>query len=170
MNADEESTMFAAEAGELELGAEHTSRGRTITESDLVAFASQSGDWHPQHTDAEWAAGSQFGGRIAHGMLVLSYAAGLVPFDPERVVALRRFESVTFKRPVLIGDTIRVHSRVEDVRPLAAEHALVVLGWRVVNQHDRVVVRARVEVLWRSETEQRPAPRPDDLYAGQLLL
>lgn len=169
MNADEESTLFAAEAGELEVGAEHTSRGRTITESDLVAFASQSGDWHPQHTDAEWAAESRFGGRIAHGMLVVSYAAGLVPFDPERVVALRRLDSVTFKRPVLIGDTIRVHTRVEDVRSLTAEHALVVLAWRVVNQHDRVVVRARVEVLWRSETE-RPATRPDDLYAGQLLL
>ena len=56
---------------------------------------------------------SRFGERVAHGMLVLSYAVGLVPFDPERVVALRGLDSVTFKRPVLIGDTIRVRSRVE---------------------------------------------------------
>lgn len=169
MNADGASTLFATEAGELEIGAEHTSRGRTITESDLVAFASQTGDWHPQHADAEWAARSRFGGRIAHGMLVLSYAAGLVPFDPERVVALRQLDSVTFKRPVLIGDTIRVRSRVEGVRPLDGGHALVLLGWRIVNQQERVVVRARVEVLWRSGTEG-PAAESEDLYAGQALL
>ena len=46
--------IFAAAAGELEVGAEHTSRGRTVTEADLVAFAAQTGDWHPQHTDAQW--------------------------------------------------------------------------------------------------------------------
>ena len=40
--------------------------------------------------DADWAAHSAFGERIAHGMLVLSYAVGLVGFDPERVMALRR--------------------------------------------------------------------------------
>ena len=55
----------------------------------------------------------RFGERVAHGMLVLSYAVGLMPFDPERVVALRGLESVTFKRPVRIGDTIRVRSRVD---------------------------------------------------------
>ena len=49
-------------------------------------------------------------------MLVISYAIGLMPFDPERVVALRGLDSVSFKRPVRIGDTIRVRSRVERVR------------------------------------------------------
>ena len=84
--------------------------GGTITEADLVSFAALTGDWHPQHADAEWAAAGRFGERVAHGMLVLSYAVGLVPFDPERVVALRGLDSVTFKRPVRIGDTIRVRS------------------------------------------------------------
>ena len=91
-----------------ELGAELTTRGRTITETDLVSFSSLTGDWHPQHADAEWAANGRFGERVAHGMLVLSYALGLMPFDPERVVALRGLDSVTFKRPVRIGDTIRL--------------------------------------------------------------
>ena len=44
---------------------------------------------HPQHTDTAWAAGSLFGERIAHGMLVVSFALGLMPFDPDRVIALR---------------------------------------------------------------------------------
>ena len=152
-----------------EVGDEHTSQGRTVTEADLVAFAAQTGDWHPQHTDAEWAARSRFGGRIAHGMLVLSWAVGLVPFDPERVVALRGLDSVTFKRPVPIGDTIRVRSRVESVRPLDADHALVTLGWRILNQRGQLVARARVDAVWRTGADE-PMPEPEDLYAGQVLL
>ena len=48
---------------------------RTITEADIHAFAALSGDWHPLHTDVLYAAASPFGERIAHGMLVLSWAA-----------------------------------------------------------------------------------------------
>ena len=158
--------------GDLEVGAEHVTRGRTIAEADLVSFAALTGDWHPQHADAEWAAGGPFGGRVAHGMLVLSYAVGLVPLDPERVVALRGLDSVIFKRPVLIGDTIRVRSRVEAVRPVDGEHALAVLGWRIVNQDDRVVARARVEALWRAEPSPAPArtAHEEDLYGEKVLL
>jgi 3-hydroxybutyryl-CoA dehydratase len=156
------------------LGEELTTPGRTITEADLVSFSSLTGDWHPQHADAEWAAAGRFGERVAHGMLVLSYAVGLVPFDPERVVALRGLDSVSFKRPVSIGDTIRVRTRVEAVRPLDSEHSLVTFGWRVVNQDDRLVARAKVEALWRVDPDHpEPGPRPDpawDLYAGQVLL
>ena len=144
-----------------ELGAELTTRGRTITETDLVSFSSLTGDWHPQHADAEWAANGRFGERVAHGMLVLSYALGLMPFDPERVVALRGLDSVTFKRPVRIGDTIRLHSTVERVRELDAEHSLVTLGWQVINQDGRTVVRARVEALWRSAETPPAEPNGD---------
>ena len=104
---------LALDFDRLEAGAAITTRGRTITEADLVSFAALTGDWHPQHADAEWASGSPFGERIAHGMLVLSMAAGLVPFDPQRVVALRRVRDVVFKRPVRFGDTITVHGQVK---------------------------------------------------------
>ena len=90
----------------LEEGARFVSRGRTVTEGDVHAFAAQTGDMHPQHCDAEWAARSVFGERIAHGMLVLSYAVGLVGFDPRRVLALRRISDAVFKRPVKLGDSI----------------------------------------------------------------
>ena len=52
--------------------------------------------------------GGDFGERVAHGMLVLSYAVVFVPIDPDRVVALRGVDEVAFKRPVKIGDTMRV--------------------------------------------------------------
>ena len=134
----------------LEPGQTFTTRARTVTEADVVGFASLTGDWHPQHSDAVWAAGSAFGERIAHGLLVISLAGGLVPFDPERVIALRRVADVVFKRPVKLGDTLRVQGRVLDV----AETGLVAFAWNVVNQDDRVVCRARVEVLWRGDGDE----------------
>src|SRR5258708_229517 len=113
-------------------------RRRTITEADVVAFSAQTGDWHPQHSDATWAAQSPFGERIAHGMLILSYAIGLVPLDPERVMALRRVADAVFKRPVRLGDTIRVRGRIEALQPVSDEAGLAAMTLTIVNQEDRV--------------------------------
>jgi len=131
------------------VGTPFESSGRTITEADLVSFAALTGDWHPQHADAGWAASSPFGERVAHGLMVLAYTIGLAGFDPDRVIALRGLERVTFKRPVRIGDTIRVRGKVAEVRPVDAQTALVDLDWTIQNQDSATVVRARVQVLWR---------------------
>jgi acyl dehydratase len=143
------SSPFALDFDALEGGERFVTRGRTITEADIVQFAAMSGDMHPQHTDAAWAAESRFGERIAHGMLVMSYAIGLVPLDPERVVALRRVSDLVFKHPVYIGDTIHVDGRIESLKPVDDAHGLVEALWKVVTQRGRTVARARVELLWR---------------------
>ena len=142
---------FASAFDDLALGESFVTRGRTVTEADVVAFAALTGDWHPQHADAVWAAESQFGERIAHGMLVISFAVGLVPFDPERVVALRRIGDVVFKRPVRLGDTIRVEGAVAGLREIDAATGLVAWAWNVVDQDGRLACRAAVEVLWRRD-------------------
>jgi acyl dehydratase len=129
------------------------SRGRTITEADVVAFSALTGDWHPQHSDATWAAESAFGERIAHGMLIVSFAVGLVDFDPEHVVALRRLRDVVFKRPVRLGDTIHVEGTVAESRVIDDETTLLTWSWRIVNQDDELVCRALVEALWREPAE-----------------
>jgi len=135
------------------------SRGRTITEADVVAFSGLTGDHHPQHTDAVWAEAGPFGGIVAHGMLVLSYALGLVPLDPERIVALRRFEDVVFKRPVQIGDTI--HVDVKLVRPDEGR-GLEGYEWRVLNQRDELVIRAKVEAVVRGGDDPEAETEPDE--------
>jgi acyl dehydratase len=135
----------------LEAGQEFTTRGRTVTEADVVGFAQLTGDWHPQHADAQWCEGSPFGERIAHGLLVVSLAAGLVPFDPTRVVALRQVSQATFKRPVRFGDTIHVEGRVAELASGAEDAGVVTFAWNVVNQEERVVCRARVDVLWQRD-------------------
>jgi acyl dehydratase len=143
---------------ELEEGRRFTTRARTVTEADVVGFAALTGDMHPQHTDAEWAAESRFGERIAHGLLVLSYAVGLMPFDPERVVAIRRVTDVVFKQPTRIGDTIRVEGELADKRELDADHGLVSCRWRILNQRDKLVARATVDVVWRRQPQPEPEP------------
>jgi 3-hydroxybutyryl-CoA dehydratase len=143
------SNPFALDFDELEGGERFVTRGRTITESDVVSFATLTGDFHPQHTDATWAAGSRFGERIAHGMMVMSYAIGLVPLDPERVVALRRVADVVFKHPVYIGDTIHVEGRIESVTQVDDDHGLIESMWKVITQRERTAMRARVEILSR---------------------
>jgi acyl dehydratase len=129
------------------------SRGRTITEADVVAFSALTGDWHPQHSDAVWASQSAFGERIAHGMLIVSFAVGLVAFDPERVVALRRIRDVVFKRPVRLGDTIHVEGTEAERREVDHETALVTWSWRIVNQDDELVCRVMIEALCRDPAE-----------------
>lgn len=95
--------MFEKYFNELNIGERWVSRGRTITEADLVLFSAFSGDWYPLHTDKEWAAQTSFGQRIAHGMLVLSVAMGLLDMVPgPKVIAAQPLilESISHNCPV----------------------------------------------------------------------
>lgn len=156
MNTD---GVFGSGFDQLEVGDGFETGFRTIGEDDLEGFSDLTGDHHPLHTDPEWAAGSPFGGRIAHGMLVLSYSVGLAPIDPERVVALRGFDNVVFKRPVRLGDAISLRGRVEGLKPVDDETGLARLVWTVVNDQGQTVLRARAEIVWR-----RAAPAPQPVY------
>src|SRR3954452_7774251 len=138
--------MFDRDFDGLEVGEHFVTGGRTVTEADVVSFACLTGDMHPQHTDRAWASSSLFGERVAHGMLVASLALGMLPFDPSRVVALRRVRDAVFKRPVCLGDTIHVEGRVDRLDPATGR---VGVRLDVVNQRPAVVARLAVDVLWR---------------------
>ena len=150
----------------LEVGGRFVSRARTITESDLVAFSTLTGDFHPLHTDVEWAAASEFNGRIAHGMLLLSYCVGLVPLDPAHVLALRGFERVAFKRPVRIGDTIHVEGVLDSKQELDDASGLAVFSWKIVNQRSEVVALVKVRVVWRRapSAAELTVPAPEEVF------
>jgi acyl dehydratase len=159
-------SVLASDFDSLAVGDSFVTRGRTVTEADVVSFACLSGDMHPQHTDAAWAATSLFGERVAHGMLVASLALGLLDFDPERVVALRRVRDAVFKRPVSLGDTIHVAARIDGVDPLDVGTGLVGVRLDVQNQHDRTVARLAVDVLWRRGDGAFPAVEEPFELAG----
>jgi 3-hydroxybutyryl-CoA dehydratase len=149
-------TPFARDFDALAAGERFVTPGRTIGEGDIAAFAALTGDEHPQHTDADWAADSRFGERIAHGLLVLSCAVGLLPLDPDRVVALRRVSDAVFKQPVKIGDTVHVEGEILGTRVVDDDHGLVECRWRVLNQHGKLVLRASGELLWRRAAVREP--------------
>jgi 3-hydroxybutyryl-CoA dehydratase len=128
----------------------HSPAGRTITESDLVGFAGVSGDFFALHTDEAWAEGTRFGGRIAHGMLVLSVASGLWHLDPDVVVALHGLDRVRFVAPTRIGDTLRVELTVEDVRPRDDHASLVRTEQRIMGPGGPVAV-GRVSFITRRQ-------------------
>lgn len=98
---------------DLPLEKKFVTSGRTITEADVVAFAGLSGDFNSLHVDETFAAATGFGGRIAHGLLVLSVASGLttrLPVLHALQPSLLGMTEVTCQwlAPVRIGDTIRV--------------------------------------------------------------
>jgi 3-hydroxybutyryl-CoA dehydratase len=151
--------LFSRPFSELAVGDRFVTAARTVGQGEILQFADLTGDVHPQHVDPDWAAGSRFGEQIAHGLLVLSFAVGLLPLDPDRVVALRRLGDAVFKQPVRIGDTLNVEGEISRTQELDPEHGLVEARLRIVNQHGRLVVRATVELVWRGGD---PAPaRPD---------
>jgi acyl dehydratase len=142
-------SVFARDFDALAVGERFVTPAREVSASDIEAFAALTGDAHPQHVDAAWAAGSRFGEQIAHGLLVLSFASGLMPFDPARVVALRRVGDAVFKAPVRIGDSVHVEGEIVGLRSVDEENGLVECRWRVLNQDGKLVVRASVELVWR---------------------
>jgi acyl dehydratase len=97
-----------------EIGESRSSTGRTITETDIVLHAGQTGDFFPHHMDAEWAATQPIGQRIAHGTLVLSIAVGMTAGDINPQSMSYGYDRIRFIKPVFIGDTITVVAEIVD--------------------------------------------------------
>ncbi len=103
---------------DLELGGQWTTRGRTITDADLASHAGVSGDFGPLHMDAQRAGAGQFGGRIAHGSLLVAVAFGLGAMDVPQASTV-----------ALVGTTWRF---LKPVRPGATVHSV----WRLSRKRD----------------------------------
>ncbi|RJP26777.1 MAG: dehydratase [Actinobacteria bacterium] len=119
---------------DFQVGDVYVSRGRTITEADIVNFAAFSGDWYPLHVDKEYAARSPFGERIAHGMLVLSAASGLMPLTDYAIVAFYGMDRVRFVGPTKIGDTIHVEAEVTEKKEKGELGGVVTFQQKIVDQ------------------------------------
>jgi 3-hydroxybutyryl-CoA dehydratase len=130
---------------ELAVGDQREFSGLTITETHVVNFAGVTGDHFDLHLNAEYAKSTPFGQRIAHGLLVLSCGAGLVPLVPGRMQAFLGLDEVRFLAPVFIGDTIHPDMEVlekQDKPP----GGVVTIAERILNQRDEVVISAKIRV------------------------
>ena len=124
---------------DIEVGYEMVSPARTVTEADIVNFAGLSGDFTVLHTDAEFMKQTPFGQRIAHGLLGISIASGLIMRNPG--VPLHQslaFLGMTwdFRQPVFIGDTIHVVQKAASKRPTKKPGlGIIIYDAKVLNQH-----------------------------------
>lgn len=128
---------------EFAVGEVSVSPGRTVTETDVVAYAWVSGDSNPMHTDAVHATKSPIGQRIAHGTLVMSIATGLSArigqLDGTAIAALG-VDEWKFLKPVLINDTIYLRTTVVEARPSSKpDRGVLVRRMDILNQHGDVV-------------------------------
>ena len=132
---------------ELQVGESLLTHRRTITEADVANFAALSGDHFYAHVDKIAAQESIFQGRVAHGYLVLSIAAGLF-VDPGKgpVLANYGLENLRFIQPVYLGDTIRARLTVKQKTPKDKEPKGIV-AWDVDIQNQNEVTVARYTIL-----------------------
>jgi 3-hydroxybutyryl-CoA dehydratase len=136
------------------IGDTATSLGRTVTETDVVNFAALSGDWNQIHTDVEFAAGTMYKERIAHGLLVLSIASGLAVRMGFMEGTVQAFMGLDwqFRGPTKIGDTVRVHSEVAELKPMPRLNGgMVTFRMQILNQRDEIVHRGTWSVLMKSK-------------------
>ncbi len=139
---------FRKSLAELRVGDQLVTARRTVTLADIEHFAEFTGDTFYAHMDEEAAkANPFFDGRVAHGYLIVSFAAGLfVDPAPGPVLANYGVDNLRFLTPVYPGDTLGVELTCKDINPRAnAEHGEVRWDCRVTNQRDEVV--AQYDVL-----------------------
>ena len=136
---------------EFSVGQKITTVGRTVTEGDIMNFAGLTGDYNQIHTDAHFAAGTQFGQRIAHGLLGLSVGVGLLMRTgvlEGTVIAFREILEWKFIKPVFIGDTVHATMEVKDKKAMPRiGGGLATVEVSVMNQKDEVLMKGTLALL-----------------------
>jgi len=129
---------------------EIVSGARTVTEADVVNFACLSGDFHPEHMNEEYARKGPLGERIAHGLLVLSMATGLLnqtgAFEGTSIAILE--VTTRFVKAVKFGDTIRAIQKIVGKKETSKpDRGVLTSRITVLNQNDEMILEADLVAL-----------------------
>jgi len=137
------------------VGAQRVTFGRTITEADVVIHAGHTGDYFPNHVDAEFARQTQFGQRIAHGTMTFAIGIGLTATQINPVAFTYGYDRLRFPKPVFIGDTLRTRITIKDKEEDSKRKGFgsVMEACEVLNQRDEVVMYCEHILL----VERRPS-------------
>lgn len=145
--------MFDKTFDEIEVGERHVSRGRTITEADLIIFSMITQDWSDIHIDKEYVAKTVFKQRIAHAGLTMGVVSGLLQVPQgSPVEGFFGMHTVRFAAPVLLGDTIRGEVEVTGKEPRDQKSGVLDLNYEVKNQDGKALVLARLRAMVRRKT------------------
>lgn len=136
---------------EFSVGQKVVTLGRTVSEGDIFNFAGLTGDFNQIHTDAEFSKKSAFGQRVAHGLLGLSTAVGLIwrtGLLEGTVLAFREITEWKFVKPFFIGDTIYAEMTVTETKALPRIGGGSIVAMVVVkNQNDEICQRGSLNLL-----------------------
>jgi len=139
------------------VGEQIQTSGRTIDVVDLTLFAGLTGDMYPLHTNEEYAKGTMFGTRIAHGPLTFSIAIGQVAqhgWYSDAIVALLECRSLKALAPVKPGDTISVRAAVRDIVLTKSKYGELHVDYDVINQREESVMRFDWIMLAHRRTQE----------------
>lgn len=117
---------------------------KTITDADVRAFAELTGDHNPVHLDDEYAAGTRFGRRVAHGMLAASLISAALANELPGRGTVYLSQQLRFTAPVFPGDTVTARVAVTKVRE---DKPVVTLDTVCTNQRGETVIRGEAVVL-----------------------
>ncbi|HJQ43586.1 MAG TPA: MaoC/PaaZ C-terminal domain-containing protein [Jatrophihabitantaceae bacterium] len=144
--------MFDRYYDELTVGDKREFSAITITETHVVNFAGVTGDHFGLHMDSEYAKTTPFKQRVAHGLLVLSCGAGLIPILPGRMLAFLGMDQVRFTAPVFIGDTVHPVMEILD-KSEKAPGGVVTIAETIVNQRGETVITATIRIWVGNKAE-----------------
>ncbi|MBN8443737.1 MAG: MaoC family dehydratase [Thauera sp.] len=119
------------------------SLSKTVSEADILLFAGVSGDTNPVHLDAEFAASTMFGGRIAHGMLSAALISAVFGTRLPGPGCIYLSQTLKFKAPVKIGDTVVARVTVKELK---TEKRRAVFS-TVCTVRDTVVLDGEAEIM-----------------------
>lgn len=136
---------------DLHEGQTFTSAARTITETDLTMFSMVTGDWNAIHCDEEFAKTTQFGQRLVHGLFGTSLMLGFlhqIGILEGSALALLNINNLMFRKPILIGDTLKLRLTILSTRPTKdGTRGVVGRRFELLNQHSEVVQDMTSDVL-----------------------
>ena len=139
---------------EMEVG-QKASYSKTCSWEDVQLFAKVSGDVNPVHLDEDFAAGTQFKQRIAHGMCTSALVSAGVAIVFPGPGSIYLGQDISFKAPVFIDDTIDVELEVESIRK---DKSIVSLLFTCQNQHGVTVASGKATIMAPREKVTIEAP------------
>jgi acyl dehydratase len=143
---------------EFSVGQKNVTGGHVVAEKDIYSFADLTRDHNPIHVNADFAAKTQFGQRIAHGLLGLSIGVGLIMETGHldgTVLAFREINEWKFVKPFFIGDTITTELTITEMKALPRiGGGALIASIALKNQHDEICQRGTLNLLMLSKPKE----------------
>lgn len=140
---------------------------RLVTDREVQLFAAVSGDCNPVHLDPEYAATTQFGECIAHGMLTGAFISAALAMELPGPGVIYLGQNIQFRAPVTLGDTVTVHLEVAAKHP---SKPWLTINCNVTNQNGKTVAKGEASVMAPTVKETvtvMPAPNVQLVEAAE---